>query len=314
MSDQENYARETLEQLASASLKEQKRRRRWGIFFKFIYLIVFIFFIWALSSNDSLSSRNRAKPHTSLIDIRGTIQDTAQSNADNIVTSLNLAFKDKNTRGIILRINSPGGSPVQAAYVFDEVIRLEKKYPKIPVYAVCSDVCASAAYYIAASANQIYANQSSLVGSIGVLMNGFGFVDSMNKLGIQRRLITSGDHKGFLDPFSPMSKQDEEFAAQMLKAVHQQFIDSVKLGRGNRLKNDPNLFSGLAWTGKQAIDLGLIDGFGSSGYVAREIIKNDTVVDYTVKPNYVDILANKLSASFTQEVASKLGIDNNILH
>ena len=210
MTDTQNLEKDTLERLLTLSIKEQRRSRRWGIFFKLAFLSSFIMFIWLIFPSDSFNIPNKAKPHTALIDIHGPILDTALSSADNIATSLNMAFKDPLTEGVILRINSPGGSPVQAAYLFDEIVRLQKKYPKVKVYAVCTDACASAAYYIAAAANQIYANQSSLVGSIGVLMDGFGFVGSMEKLGIERRLFTSGNQKGFLDPFSPLKPDDKK--------------------------------------------------------------------------------------------------------
>lgn len=299
----QNPEKEILQQLAFASLKEQRRSRRWGIFFKSVFLLYLLLMLLLLLPSSSL---DHTSPHTALIEIRGVIEAGGPVDSDDVATSLNSAFKDSNTQGIILRINSPGGSPVQAAYIFDEVRRLRKKYPKIKVYAVCSDLCASAAYYIASSADQIYANPASLVGSIGALMDGFGFVDAMHKVGVQRRLLTAGQYKGMLDPFSPLKPEDEAYAQKMLDIIHQQFIDSVKLGRGNRLKNDPIIFSGLIWTGRQALDLGLIDGFGSTGYVAREIIKNDHIVDYTIKPSYVEILASKVGANFAQTVRSEL--------
>lgn len=302
----QNPEKEILQQLAFASIKEQRRNRRWGIFFKSAFLVYLLLMLLLFLPSSSFDIPTHTGPHTALIEIHGIIESGGPVDSDDVATSLNLAFKDSNTQGIILRINSPGGSPVQAAYIFDEVRRLKKKYPKIKVYAVCSDLCASAAYYIACSADQIYANPASLVGSIGALMDGFGFVDAMHKVGVQRRLITSGQNKGMLDPFSPLKPQDEAYAQTMLNIIHQQFIDSVKLGRGNRLKDDPNLFSGLVWTGRQALDLGLIDGFGSTGYVAREIIKNDNIIDYTIKPSYMEILASKVGATFAQSVRSEL--------
>lgn len=307
---EQNWEKETLEKLIYASLKEQRRNRRWGIFFKLAFVI---FLIWFFMPSD-LDLQNRTKPHTALIDIRGEITDTTLAAADNIATSLDMAFKDNNVQGIIIRINSPGGSPVQASYVYDEIIRQRKLHPKVKVYAVCTDVCASAAYYIAAATDQIYANPSSIVGSIGVLMDSFGFVDAMNKVGIQRRLLTSGVHKGFLDPFSPVKPDEEQYARTMLNEVHQQFISDIKKNRGKRLKDDPDLFSGLAWTGQQSLALGLIDGFGSAGYVAREVIKNDNTVDYTIKPNYIDLIVNKIGAAFAHELSSELRLRNNALH
>lgn len=300
----ETPEKELLEHLAFASLTEQRRSRRWGIFFKSAFLLYLIAILWLMLPPDTFESRT--KPHTALIDIHGVIEAGGAADADSIATSLNEAFKDSNTQGIILRIDSPGGSPVQAAYVYDEIRRLQKKYPKIKVYAVCSDLCTSAAYYIASAANQIYANPSSLVGSIGALMEGFGLVDAIHKVGVERRLFVSGAHKGMLDPFSPLTDQDKAFAQKMLDIVHQQFINKVKEGRGSRLKDDPELFSGLAWTGEQALPLGLIDGFGSAGYVAREIIKNDDIVDYTIKPSYMEILASKVGATFAKSIKSEL--------
>lgn len=306
MTPNENPEKELLERLAFASLKEQRRSRRWGIFFKSAFLLYLIVIVWIMLPPDTFELSSRANRHTALIDIHGVIEAGGAADSDSIATSLNEAFKDSNTDGIILRIDSPGGSPVQAAYIYDEIRRLQKKYPKIKVYAVCSDLCTSAAYYIASATNQIYANPSSLVGSIGALMDGFGFVDAMHKVGVQRRLFVSGAHKGMFDPFSPLTDQDKAIAQKMLNIVHQQFINKVKEGRGNRLKDDPDLFSGLAWTGEQALPLGLIDGFGSAGYVAREIIKNDNIVDYSIKPSYMEILASKVGATFAKSIKSEL--------
>jgi protease-4 len=304
-----NWQQPVLEKLLLETLNEQKRKRRWGIFFKLIYLFIIIIFFCLLFNYNKLSSSALGKPHTALVNIKGEIFSGANASADNIVTGLTKAFKDSNTRGVILRINSPGGSPVQASYVFNEIMRLKAKYPKIKVYAVCSDVCASAAYYIASAADNIYADPASLVGSIGVLMDGFGFVDTLQKLGVERRLITAGSEKGFLDPFSPMSPQDHSYAQTMLNTVHQQFIAAVKRGRGSRLKNSPELFSGLAWTGEQALQLGLIDGYGSAGYVAREIIKNTNVVDYTKKSGLFSNLGKQMGTAFYHHFAEQMGFE-----
>jgi protease IV len=312
MSDQQSLEKTVIEQLLNKNLKEQRSSRRWGIFFKLAFLLFLIVTLWVLYPNESLTTINKSKPHTALIDIKGELDDSAQSSADNIATSLDSAFRDSNTKGIIIRINSPGGSAVQAAYVYDEIIRLEKKYPSIKVYAVCTDICTSAAYYIASAANEIYVNPASIVGSIGVLMEGFGFVNTMNKIGVERRLFTAGEHKGFLDPYSPLKPTDPQYVQQMLNIVHAQFIKAVQDGRGKRLKSNPDLFSGLAWTGQQAYDFGLVDGFGSPGFVARSIIKNDTIVDYTVKPSYVDMIASKIGASFAQRFSSDLGLNRQM--
>lgn len=302
------WQQQTLEKLLLETVNEQKRKRRWGIFFKIIYLIIIIYFLCWLFDH-KLTSKTLGKPHTALVDINGEIFSGKDASADSIVTALSKAFKDSKTRGIILRINSPGGSPVQASYVYNEIMRLKAKYPKIKVYAVCSDVCASAAYYIASAADTIYADPSSIVGSIGVLMDGFGFVDTLQKLGVQRRLITAGSEKGFLDPFSPMSPQDQNYAHIMLETVHQQFINAVKRGRGARLKITPLTFSGLAWTGAQALPLGLIDGFGSAGYVAREVIKNTNVVDYTKKSGLFSNLGKQMGTTFYHQFAEQLGLN-----
>jgi protease-4 len=299
------WEQKTLEKLLLENLKEQKRRRRWGVFFKllfFVFLFAILFLLWP--AND-LSTANRTKKHVALITIDGEIAANNEASADNVIDALQDAYKDKNTKGIILSINSPGGSPVQASQIYDEVRYLENKHSNIKVYAVCSDLCASAAYFIAASANYIYADPASLVGSIGVLMDGFGFVDTLHKVGAERRLIISGTHKGFLDPFSPLKPDEERYAQTLLDNVHQQFIAKVVNGRGNRLKSDPNLFSGLVWTGNQALGLGLIDGYGNVLTVARDVIKNDNLVDYTVKPNLFDQISGNFGAKFAHSIAGQ---------
>lgn len=299
-----------LENVAMSAVIEQRRRRRWGIFFKLVVLIYITGFIVASCVPHRAISGHAGEKHTALVDIKGAILPGTNNDADTIVTGLRGAFADKNTQAVIVRINSPGGSPVQADYVFTEIKRLRALHPNIKLYAVCSDACASGAYYIASAADDIYANPSSIVGSIGVLMNGFGFVDTLKKVGASRRLMTSGDHKGFLDPFSPVSDWDKNYVKHVLDQVHQRFIDQVKLGRGSRLKlGDPNLFSGLFWTGIDAKKLGLIDGFGSAGSVARDVVHNDNIVDYTKKQSLVSRLSEKLGASFSQHLGEQLGLD-----
>lgn len=303
---------ETLRDLLFETLKEQRRRRRWGIFFKllfFIFLFLIVWLVWP-TDDDTLSKVSNAS-HTALIDVSGVIDADGQANADDIITGLDEAFKDPATKGVILRIDSPGGSPVQASYVYNEIMRMRASHPNIKVYAVCTDICTSAAYYMASAANSIYANQASLVGSIGVLIDGFGFVGSLDKLGVERRLFISGQHKGFLDPFSPLNMQDEKFAQVMLDQIHQQFINDVSKGRGNRLKVNADTFSGLAWTGQQAIAQGLIDGFGSSAQVARDVVKAEDIVDYTVKPNIFDQFAQKFAASFATRLGAEFGLDQH---
>lgn len=295
----------TFEKILLENLREQRARRRWGVFFKIAWLIFFILLLIAVWPDNNLGTSS-GKKHVSLVDIRGEIDDSSSADADDIISGLNKAFKDKDTQAVILRINSPGGSPVQAQTVYSQIRYLRQKYPDIKIYAVCSDLCTSAAYYIASATDDIYASPVSLVGSIGVLMDGFGFVDGMHKIGVDRRLITAGAHKGFLDPFSPLKPDELQFAQTMLEDVHQSFIKDVEQGRGSRLKtNDPNIFSGLVWTGQQALPLGLIDGLGSAQSVARDVIKNKTIVDYTVKPGYLDQLANRFGSSFAHELGSE---------
>lgn len=291
-----------LQQIALEYLKEKKRKRRWGIFFKVLFLIILLAIVYfaVFQGNDE---EMREKPHIALIDIKDVMSDDSISKADNIAQSLSMAYRDKGTKAIILRINSPGGSAVQADDIYREIMRHRKVNPKIKVYAVCTDMCASAAYYAASAANEIYANPASLVGSIGVIYNGFGFADVMKKIGVKRRLITAGEYKGFMDPFSPEKPEEKQFLEGMLEQVHQQFEDRVKEGRGDRLDTStPNLFSGLIWTGTQAKEIGLIDGFGSAGSVAREVIKIKRIVDYTITDSCFDRFARQLGIGFTSEV------------
>lgn len=301
------WEKETVEKLLFSTIKEQRSKRRWGIFFKLLFFGYIFLMTWALwPHNTNLSYLT--KPHVAKIDIDGQIDSSAQASADNIIDSLDDAYKDANTKAIILEINSPGGSAVQAATVYDEIMRQKQLHKNIKVYAVCSDACASAAYYMASAADEIYANQASLVGSIGVLIDGFGFTDAMNKIGVQRRLLTSGDHKAFLDPFSPENPNDLKYAQGMLDSVHAQFIQSVEQGRGNRLKISSDTFSGLVWTGKQALSMGLIDGFGTTDTVARDIIKNKNIVDYTQQPDFFDNLSKNIGASISYHLGEMLGI------
>lgn len=296
-SSDSNFEKEILAKLAFASVNEQRRTRRWNIFFKatFVaYLFIILFMIYLPGDKASIKPVGE---HTGLVDIEGVIAAGAEANADTIVTGLRKAFENKNTKAVILRINSPGGSPVQSGYINDEIIRLRKKYPDKKLYAVISDVCASGGYYIAAAADEIYADKASVVGSIGVLMNGFGFVESMKKLGVERRLYTAGESKGFLDPFSEEKQEDIRHIKELLKTIHDQFIAVVKQGRGDRLKDDPKLFTGLVWTGEESIELGLVDGLGSSGYVAREIIKADKIVNYTPTQDLFERFAERLGSS-----------------
>ncbi len=297
------WERDLLERLAFASLKEQRRARRWGIFFKAATLLYLVALLFLFNQDAWQDDGVVTGKHTALVDVRGVIADDQDANADTIVSGLRAAFKNKNSAGVIIRINSPGGSPVQAGYVNDEIARLRAKYPDKPIYAVVTDICASGGYYIAAAADKIYADKASLVGSIGVLMDGFGFVETMKKLGVERRLITAGENKAFMDPFSPQREEDRKHIQSMLNTIHQQFIDIVRKGRGDRLKESEELFSGLVWTGEQSMELGLIDGLGSSSYVAREIIGADKIVDYTDHRPYFERLVERLGSGIARAVA-----------
>ena len=303
-----------IEKLLMQQNKESRRARRWGIFFKlltftYLFVILFVFTLpnWMGDSKPGLSG-----PHTALVDINGVISDQELANADTIVSGLRNAFEDSNTQGVILRINSPGGSPVQSGYVYDEIMRLKGLYPNIKVYAVISDIGASGAYYIAAAADEIYADKASLVGSIGVISSSFGFVDTLDKLGVERRVFTAGESKAFLDPFSPMKNSDKEFWQGVLSVTHKQFIEQVKKGRGDRLTSNDKVFSGLIWTGEQALELGLIDGLGSTGYVARDVIGQDNIVDFTLKRTPFEEFADRLGIAAGSALANQLGIGSAV--
>lgn len=289
-----NWERKTLEKLVFAALDEQRARRRWGIAFKifgFGYLLAVL-----LAVVDWGASTEHQERHTAMVSLIGVIEAKGDASAENLVAALNSAFEEKNAAGVILRINSPGGSPVQAGIVNDEIRRLRTKFPDKPLYAVVEDMCASGGYYVAAAADSIYVNKASIVGSIGVLMDGFGFTGTMDKFGVERRLLTAGENKGFLDPFSPQAPQQKAHAQLLLDDIHKQFIDVVKTGRGKRLKETPDMFSGLMWTGAQSIQLGLADGYGSVDSVARDVIKAEKIFDYSVKDNIAERFAKRLGA------------------
>ncbi|MDR4519785.1 MAG: S49 family peptidase [Nitrosomonas sp.] len=301
------WERQLIEGLAFAALREQRRTRMWGIFFKsltFIYLFVLLlaFSDWFEGKGVGISDK-----HTALIDVNGMIMPDGINNADNINASLRSAFKDSGTQGVILRINSPGGSPVQAGYINDEIRRLRANYPEIPLYAVIGDICASGGYYIASAADEIFVDKASLVGSIGVLMDGFGFTGTMEKLGVERRLFTAGEHKGFLDPFSPLDAKQREHLTGLLNEIHEQFIRIVQQGRGDRLKDTPEIFSGAVWTGKQSIELGLADAMGSAEYVAREVIKAESIVNFSVRESLFDRFSKRVG-----QVSMSLLFDNDL--
>jgi len=312
---QTEWQRDLLNRLAFANLNEQRRVRRWNIFFKlliFIYLFVILISVnpnWYNNlSNFSSDGVELTAKHTALIEITGVIAADTEASADTIITGLRNAFEDENTAGIILRINSPGGSPVQAGYINDEIIRLRQKYPQTLIYTVITDICASGGYYIAAATDKIYADKASIVGSIGVLMNGFGFVETLNKLGVERRLLTAGEHKGFLDPFSPMKEADVAHVQTVLGEIHQQFVNVVKTGRGERLKDKehPELFSGLIWTGEQGIKLGLIDDLGGASHVARDVIGAEKIIDFTPQPDYLEQFAQRFGSTMADSLAQQL--------
>jgi protease-4 len=298
-----NWQQQTIEKLALSGLKEQQTARRWSTFFKgltFAYLFLLLILglgIWG--------GKSAVGPHTALIDISGVIEAGGEVSADAVISSLNDAYESGGTKGIILRFNSPGGSPVQAGIINDEIVRQKKLHPKIPVYGVVEDICASGGYYIAVATDKIYVDKGSIVGSIGVLMDGYGFTETMKKVGVERRLLTAGENKAMLDPFSPVNEKHKAFAQTMLNEIHEQFKTVVRNGRGVRLKETPETFSGLFWSGEQSIKLGLADALGSADYVAREVIKQEEIVDYTYQETVVDRFAKRLGAG----MAKAIGID-----
>jgi len=294
-----NWEREVLEKLALSALQEQRRSRHWSILFKtlgFLYLFIVLFMVADWFGSDGVTI---PKAHTALIDLQGVIA-ADETSADSIIGSLQGAFEDKKTKGVILRINSPGGSPVQAGQIYDEIRRLRALHPKIPLYAVVDDICASGGYYVAAGADKIFVDKASIVGSIGVLMDGFGFTGTMQKLGVDRRLLTAGDNKGFLDPFSPVDPRQEAYARQMLEEIHGQFIGVVRQGRGKRLKETPDMFSGLVWSGEKSIQLGLADGLGNLESVARDVIKAEDIVDYSQQESLAERLVGRLGVTMAK--------------
>ena len=305
-SDDTAFERRLAERFALECLREQRRARRWGIFFKllaFAYFGVFIVLTLPPTTRLFLST----EPYTALVDLQGVIAHGSAASADNIVKGLRAAFEDGDPAGVILRINSPGGSPVQAGYINDEIFRLREAYPDIPLYAVVEDICASGGYYVAAAAERIYADKASLVGSIGVRMDGFGFIESLERLGIERRLLTAGEDKAFLDPFSPLDERHADHVRTMLGEIHEQFINTVLKGRRDRLSDDPALFSGLVWSGERSLELGLVDEFGSAGQVAREVIGAERIVDFTPRDYSLGALLRRGGASLIDEWVARFG-------
>ena len=297
-----NWEQQAIVDIANQGLKEQRRTRRWGIFFKllgfaYLFLLLTIFF----NNREAVIPSER---HTALVDMIGIIAEGENASADFVTHGLRSAFESEKSVAVILRINTPGGSPVQAAYINTEMKRLREEFPTKPLYVVISDVCASGGIYAAVAADKIFASQSSIVGSIGVRMDGFGFVDTLDKLGIERRLMTAGDHKAILDPFSPEDEFEKEHVQNLLDEVHQQFIEIVKEGRGDKLADDPILFSGLFWTGTKAMELGLVDGFGSAGYVAREVVGVEDIVDYTYKEDFFSRFSKRMGSAMASQLNS----------
>ena len=300
------WERATLEKLAFAALNEQRSARRWKIFFRLAWLALLAAIAFAALRQASPST-STSTPHTAVVDIKGEIASGAEASAEFVVAAMRSALEDEGSQALVLLINSPGGSPVQAGIINDEIVRLKAKHNK-PIYAVVEETCASAAYYIAAAADDIYVDKASIVGSIGVLMDGFGFTGVMEKVGVERRLLTAGENKGFLDPFSPQTEKQRAYAQTMLDQIHQQFIAVVKAGRGDRLKTTPDTFSGLFWTGQQAVEMGLADKLGNLDYVAREVVKAEDIIDYTRRDNVAERLAKRFGAAVGMGAVKSLAV------
>ena len=294
------WERAVLERIALRALDEQRRSRQWGALFKLLWLVFWFLVLASVMGWIGRGDKDAAVSgrHTAVVDLEGIIAPEGRASADRIIRGLDRAFKDPDTQGVVLLINSPGGSPVQAGYIYDEMQRLRKKYPKVPLYAVVEDLCASGGYYVAAAADRIYVDKASLVGSIGVIISSFGFTGAMDKLGIERRAYTAGENKDFLDPFAPENPEQRAHAQKMLEEIHQQFIKAVRDGRGTRLKETPEIFSGLVWTGERSIQLGLADALGSAQSVARDVIQAEKIVDYTPEENVFDTLSRRFGTTF----------------
>ena len=298
MSEDNTQAIQALKDVAMEGVKEQRRARRWGIFFKLFFVAYLLIALIALIGTGASESKlTTATAITAVVDINGVIMDGAEASGELVNPALKEAFENEKTKGVLLRINSPGGSPVQSGIINDEIKRLKALHKDIPVYAVVSDMCASGGYYIAVAADKIYADKASIVGSIGVRMDNFGATGLMEKLGIERRLYTAGANKGMLDPFLPENPAQVAFVHEMLNTTHQQFINVVKEGRGDRLQNNPDIFSGLFWTGEDALKLGLIDGLGNDAYVARELIKAEEMVNFTTEKDLFQRLSERVETS-----------------
>jgi len=306
----QQWERSVLEKVALASVVEQRRTRRWSIFFKLLFFTYIIIISGlAMSPMSDVTSLSNGS-HTAVVEVKGVILSGGEADADSIIKSLNNAIKDPNTKGLILRVNSPGGSPVQSSYIYEAIRKIKSKHPELPIHAVVEDLCASGCYFIASAADKIFVNQSSIVGSIGVVMNGFGFTDTLKTLGVERRLYTAGKHKGFLDPFSDVDPEEKAHVQSMLNDIHSEFIQSVKSGRGERLNNNPDLFTGLVWAGSESIKLGLTDAVGDVRSVAKNEIGEEKIVDFTEKQPFIEKLAKSMGAA-TAEFASRFSTSNN---
>ena len=302
LSGKDNWHRDLVNRLAFASINEQRRTRRWNVFFKCLlalYLGAILLLYWPA---EWPALDKAVEKHTALVEMRGVISDEAEANADSVIEGLQDAFEDTKTAGVILRLNSPGGSPVQSGYIYNEIKRLREKHPDTPLYAVVTDICASGCYYVAAAAADIYVDSASIIGSIGVRMDSFGFVDTMEKLGVERRLYTAGENKGFLDPFLPSKLSDVEHINKLLGDIHEQFKMAVREGRGERLQDEAQVYNGLVWTGDEGIELGLVDAIGSSSYVAREIIEAAEIVDFTTKPDLLKRLSDRIGVAMARSL------------
>jgi protease-4 len=309
----QQWERSVLEKVALASVAEQRRSRRWSIFFKFLFLGYIVAISSVAMSPMSGVSKISSGSHTAVIDVKGIIVSGGEADADSIIKSLNEAVDDPNTKGIILRINSPGGSPVQSSYIHNAIRDIRKNNPDIPVHAVVEDLCASGGYFIASAAEKIFVNESSIVGSIGVVMNGFGFTGAMKTLGVERRLYTAGEHKGFLDPFSDVNPAEQAHVQSMLNDIHQEFIHAVKSGRGDRLSDNPDLFSGLVWAGSQSIQLGLTDEIGNVKSVAKDVIGEEEIVDFSAQQPFIERLAKNMGVTMAEFASTLSSMSGNKL-
>jgi protease-4 len=308
----DSWHRDVVNRLAFAALNEQRRARRWNVFFKALLALYLLALLFLYMPSDWSSISKTSEKHTALVDLSGVIASKTEGSADTVIEGLRNAFDDTNTAGVILRANSPGGSPVQSGYIYQEIKRLRELHPDIPLYAVVTDVCASGCYYVVSAADKIYVDKASIVGSIGVRMDSFGFVGSMEKLGVERRLYTAGENKGFLDPFTPAKESDVTHVEKLLEDIHEQFKAAVMEGRGERLQQQSDLFSGLVWTGEESVPMGLTDAIGSPGYVAREVIGEEEIVDFTEKPDLLERLGDRIGVAMAKGLGELFagGIDS----